>query len=259
MSVTVVTGANSGMGRCCVDLLLSSTDYLVAVDLNPPEIEGAVGIACDVSDSTAIRRLVETVRDLGPFKALAHAAGISPTMADARRIFGVNLVGTERLLRAFEELAVVGSGAVCFSSMAAYQIAPYVDAAMDALIDNPLAETFLDQVTLTVGGDSALAYSLSKRGVVRACARAAVRWGQLGARVNSIAPGMIDTPMGRQELEQQPVMHEMLEQAPFHRLGTPVEIGAVVRFLLSEDASFVSGTDVLVDGGNIAGMAATSR
>jgi NAD(P)-dependent dehydrogenase (short-subunit alcohol dehydrogenase family) len=258
MTVTVVTGAASGMGRACVDLLLGSTDHLVAVDLNEPEIEGTLGIACDVSDPEAIGPLIETVRGLGPFRALAHAAGISPTMDDARRVFDVNLVGTERLLRAFEELVVDASAAVCFSSLAAYQIAPFADPAMDALVDDPLAEGFLDKAVAATGNDSGFAYGLSKRGVVRTCARAAVRWGRLGARVNSVAPGIIDTPMGRQELEQQPAMRDMLERAPLRRLGTSVEVASVVAFLLSDDASFVSGIDVLVDGANLPGMAAAT-
>ena len=257
MSVTVVTGANSGMGRSCVDLLLGSADHLVAVDLREPEIEGATGIACDVSDPEAIRQLIEVVRGLGPFKALAHAAGISPTMADARRIFDVNLVGTERLLWAFEELATVGSAAVCFSSLAAYQIAPFADATMDALIDDPLKDGFLDEASAFTS-DSGFAYGLSKRGVQRTCARAAVRWGSLGARVNSVAPGIIDTPMGRQELQQQPAMHDMLDSAPLRRLGKAAEVAAVVAFLLSDDASFVSGIDVLVDGANLPGMTAAA-
>jgi NAD(P)-dependent dehydrogenase (short-subunit alcohol dehydrogenase family) len=175
MTVTIVTGAASGMGRSCVDVLLGTTDHLVAVDLRDPQIDGTVGVACDVSDPAAIQRLVETVRQLGPFRALAHAAGISPTMDEARRIFDINLVGTERLLQAFEELVVAGSAAVCFSSMATYQIAPYATAEMDALIDRPLADDFLDQAPSYVGGDSGFAYGLSKRGVIRACARAGSR------------------------------------------------------------------------------------
>src|SRR6516162_5374344 len=231
-TVAVVTGAGRGMGRDCAERLRGRADVLIVADLEAPQVEGAVGLACDVSDAEAVAGLVREVRARGTFRALAHAAGISPTMADARRMFDVDLVGTERLLRAFEDLVVPGTAAVCFSSMAAYQIAPFADAALDALIDEPLAADFLDRVT-TVVPDSGLAYALAKRGVVRACARAAVRWGKKGGRVTSIAPGIIDTPMGRQELEQQPIMREMLDQVPLARLGDPDEVAAVAAFLLS--------------------------
>jgi NAD(P)-dependent dehydrogenase (short-subunit alcohol dehydrogenase family) len=121
-------------------------------------------------------------------------------------------------------------------------------------MDEPLAADFLDRITETID-DSGLAYALAKRGVVRACARAAVRWGKKGGRVTSIAPGIIDTPMGRQELEQQPIMREMLDQVPLARLGNSDEVAAVAAFLLSDEASFVSGIDVLVDGGLVQAQA----
>ena len=256
MTVAVVTGAGRGMGRSCVEKLRGLTEHLVAVDLVVPDIEGTIGLACDISDPAAIDTLVERVHTLGPFRSLAHVAGISPTMADARRIFDVDLVATQRLLDAFEPLVVPGSAAVCFSSLAAYQIAPFADPALDAVIDEPLAADFLDRISGLVT-DSGYAYGLAKRGVVRASARAAVRWGERGGRVNSLAPGIIDTPMGRQELEQQPVMRTMLEQVPLQRLGGADEVAAVAAFLLSDDASFVSGIDVLVDGALVPGMAST--
>jgi NAD(P)-dependent dehydrogenase (short-subunit alcohol dehydrogenase family) len=256
-TVAVVTGAGSGMGHCCVDRLRGMADHLVTVDVRPLELEGTVDVVCDVSDPADVARLAERVSELGSFRALAHAAGISPTMADARRILDVDLVGTERLLRAFEELAQPGSAAVCFSSLAAYQIAPFAQPAHDALLDDPLAPDFLDRM-VAVTDDSGFAYSLAKRGVVRACARASVRWGARGGRVNSLAPGLIDTPMGRQELEQQPAMQSMLESVPLARLGEADEVAAVAAFLLSDDASYVSGVDLLVDGAIVPGMAQAS-
>ena len=73
--------------------------------------------------------------------------------------------------------------------------------------------------------------------------------------MNSLAPGLIDTPMGRQELEQQPAMQSMLESVPLARLGEADEVAAVAAFLLSDDASYVSGVDLLVDGAIVPGMA----
>jgi NAD(P)-dependent dehydrogenase (short-subunit alcohol dehydrogenase family) len=253
MTTAVVTGAASGMGRACVDRVREVADVVVAVDLNAPDLEDTVGVACDVSDPDAVAALAARVRELGPFRALAHAAGISPTMADARRVFEVDLVGTQLLLDAFEDLVVPGSAAVCFSSSAAYQIAPYVDGDHEDLLRDPLAADFLDRASATFS-DSGLAYGIAKVGVIRAAARAAVRWGPRGGRVNSVAPGLIDTPMGRQEFDQQPIMQQMLDGTPVGREGEPSEVAATVGFLLSDEASFISGIDVLVDGGMLQGF-----
>ena len=115
MSVIVVTGAAQGMGRACVDRLRDRVDNLLAVDLYAPDIEGVEGVACDVSDRGALARVADRVRELGSFRSLVHAAGISPTMADPRRVFEVDLVGTQLLLDAFEPLVEPGSSAVCFA------------------------------------------------------------------------------------------------------------------------------------------------
>ncbi len=256
MTVSVITGASSGMGRRCVESLRGTADRLVAVDLRAPQIEGTVGIACDISDRAAVGDLVERVRELGSFHGLAHAAGVSPTMTDARRVLEVDLVGTALLLDAFEPLVTPGSAAVCFSSSSAYQIAMAgIDAELQSLMSEPREPGFLDAAADRLP-DSGLAYAWAKRGVIAVAARAAVEWGRRGGRVNSLAPGLIDTPMGRQEAEQQPIMKVMLDKTPLERLGQADEVAAVVAFLLSDAASFISGIDVLVDGGMLQGLIA---
>jgi NAD(P)-dependent dehydrogenase (short-subunit alcohol dehydrogenase family) len=257
MATAVVTGAASGMGRACIESLRGLADVLVAVDMEAPAIEGAVNLGCDISDPVSVVALATAVAELGPFRALAHAAGISPTMGDARRVFEVDLVGTQLVLDAFEPLVVPGAAAVCYSSSAAYQFAPFVTPEVEELLRDPLAPEFLDRATATFS-DSGLAYGVAKVGVVRATARAAVSWGARGGRVNSLAPGLIDTPMGRQEFEQQPAMKDLLAATPAGRFGVAGEIAAVTAFLLSDAASYVSGIDVLVDGGMMQGLAAAA-
>ena len=256
MSVTIVTGAAAGMGRVCVDRLLGGVEHLVAVDLRAPAIDGTIGVACDVSDPEAVAGLAERVRELGPFRSLVHAAGISPTMADPRRVFEVDLVGTQLLLDAFEPLVEAGSSAVCFASTAAHQIMLLgPDPELDAFVDHPLDEGFLDRAAERFD-DSGLAYGWAKRGVIRAAGRAAISWGPRGGRVNSVSPGLIDTGMGRQEFEAQPIMQTMLDATPLGRMGRSEEVAALVGFLVSDEASFVSGIDVLVDGGGWQGFQA---
>ena len=248
MTVAVITGAASGIGRACIERLRGTADVLVTVDLAAPEVEDTFGIACDVSDPAAVETMVRRVRDMGPLRAVVHAAGVSPTMTDARRIFEINLLGTQLILDHFEDLVRPAAAAVCISSSAGYLPTEFLDAAVLLILDAPLAPDFLDRAT-GVTPDSGYAYALSKVGVIRAAGRAAVRWGRRGGRVNSVAPGLIATPMGELELANQPFMREMLQHSPPGRLGDPEEVASVCRFLVSDAASFVSGIDVLVDGG----------
>lgn len=259
MKVVVVTGAARGMGRACVDRLRNQADHVLAVDLDAPDIDGVEGVACDVSNADAVARVADQVRELGSFRALVHAAGISPTMADARRVFEVDLVGTQLLLDAFEPLVEAGSSAVCFASSAAYQVALMgSDPDLDAFVEDPKADGFLDNAADRFD-DSGLAYAWAKRGVIRAAARAAVSWGRRGGRVNSLSPGLIDTGMGRQEFDAQPIMQVMLDNTPLGRLGRPEEVAALVAFLVSDEASFISGIDILIDGGGFEGLKALSK
>jgi NAD(P)-dependent dehydrogenase (short-subunit alcohol dehydrogenase family) len=207
--------------------------------------------ACDVTDAASVEALRDAAGRVG---ALVVTAGLSPSMAGGRRILEVNLLGLERVVRAFETVVGEGSAAVCFASNAGHLIPP--SDAVDAVLDDPLSPGFFD--ALAARGldpeNPGLAYALSKRGVVRLAQRHATAWGARGARILSLSPGIVDTSMGRLEAENQPVMAQMIASSALGRMGRPEELAAVAAFLVSDDASFLTGTDVLVDGGGVAGL-----
>jgi len=272
-SIALVTGAGRGMGRACAERLAPTADVLVLVDRDEDGLADAAGalaeaapevvaVTLDVTDAGALDALAAHLRDIGHIQAVAHAAGISPTMADWRSILRVDLVGSALLVDALTPLVVPGTVMVCFASMAAQLIAPAGDPAIDAAIDRPLDPDVLDRVYEAAGAaieDSGVAYGWAKRGVQRLVRRTALRWGPLGGRICSVSPGMIDTPQGRQEAAQQPAMATLLEYSPIPREGLADEIAAVVAFLCSPDASFMTGCDVLVDGGVCAAVEGMTR
>lgn len=176
MSAVVVTGAASGMGRASVEHLRGLSDTIFAVDIHAPQIDGTIGVACDITDPAAIASLCAMVSEAGGLRALVHAAGISPTMDNARRVWEVNLLGTQLLLDGIDPLVGQGTAVVCFSSVAAHHVAPYVTPEQAALLNDPLGDDFLDRA-VAAASDSGYAYGLSKVGVQWAVRRAASAWG----------------------------------------------------------------------------------
>jgi NAD(P)-dependent dehydrogenase (short-subunit alcohol dehydrogenase family) len=207
------------------------------------------GITCDVVEPDAVRRLAAAAARSGPVRALAHVVGLSPSMADGETVLRVNLVGPTLVADAFFELAGPGTGAVFVASLAGHlvDLTPEQTAALRA----PLASDFPTAVAATIDGnlDAATAYQLSKAALVRMCRDRAAAWGARGARIVSLSPGLIATPMGAREFAAQPEKRRLLPLTPLGREGTMVEIADAVEFLLSDRASFITGIDLLVDGG----------
>lgn len=250
--VDVVVGAGSGMGAAVAARLAGSRRMIVA-DQNADAAarlaeslgDGVESAHCDVTDAATCEVLASKVEQLGAF---VMTAGLSPTMAEPERVMEVNLAGAARLLNAFDGVIGERTAAVLFASTAAHVPFPLPPDVLAAL-DDPLAPDMpgrLDAAGLPLS-DSGIAYMLSKMGVIRLARRTAPEWWKRGARITSISPGIIDTPMGHQEYAQQPTMAGVVDLVG--RWGSADEVAAVACFLLSDDASFVNGIDILVDGG----------
>ena len=264
----LITGAAGGMGRACARLLGMTCD-LILTDVAEPSLdafaqelraEGYTLVAVQPGDFGDDALRAELIRHLpgdAPF-AVIHTAGLSPSMAGWQAIMSVNLIATVRLLDAIETRLTPGSVTVVIASAAGHMTIPHPEAA--ALLADPLAPGFLDRIGALIeslagavpASPSGLSYVLGKQAVLGMVERRAAAWGAKGARIVSISPGMILTPMGRKELAETPGAAELDRAAPAGRSGTPMDIAMAARFLLSDEASFITGSDLKVDGGSIA-------
>jgi NAD(P)-dependent dehydrogenase (short-subunit alcohol dehydrogenase family) len=265
----IITGASGGMGRALarrfgatMDLVLTdvAADQLrkLSDDLRDEGYTVVASLPGDVGEAALLTEIATQAAGGAGLGALIHAAGLSPQLADWDRIIKVNLVATEKLLQAIEPVLVPGSVAVLIASMAGHLMPPNVE--IDTLFADPLDPTLIDRLQPKITGmapdpfgASAIAYSLSKRHVMLLCEQHAAAWGEKGARIVSISPGLVKTPMGRREAED-PGTASMIDLAPVKRWGTVSDIVEAAWFLASDLASYISGCDLRIDGGTTAAI-----
>jgi len=255
----IVTGAAGGMGAAIARALAEEPRPLFLSDLHAEALEA---LAAELRSKTSVTTVpgdvsasdypAKLMLAMGSHKIglLAHAAGVSPSMADGKRVFEINFSATRRLTEAALPHMASGGVVVLVASNSGQLIArPIFDRAVKKILDGRralLLPLFLRSPRMT--------YPISKRAVQLYAQKMAPAFGKAGARIVSLSPGVIDTNMGRLERTAGPEIDKMIAVTPLGRMGDPKEIASVVTFLASPAASYISGTDILVDGGTIAGI-----
>ena len=206
----------------------------------------------DAASRESVRALVETARGLGDVTGLIHSAGVSPTQASPATILKVDLYGTALVLEEFGNVIARGGSGVVIASQSGHRLPPLTVEKNKALATTPVEDLlklpFLQADKIT---DSLHAYQLSKRGNSLRVMAEAVRWGKRGARINTISPGIIMTPLARDELNgpRGEGYRRMIEVSAAGRAGTPDDVANVAALLMGPDGSFITGSDYLMDGG----------
>ena len=259
--VIVVIGAGQ-IGQA-IARRVSAGKRLLLADLHQGNAEAAAGILADagfdvstetvdVSSRESVHALAQTATVLGDVTGVIHAAGVSPSQATPEAILAVDLYGTALVLEEFGNIIAPGGSAVVIASQSGYRLGA-LTAQQDAALATTPADELLALPMLQPGQvtNSLHAYQLAKRGNSLRVRAEAVRWGKRGARVNTISPGIIITPLARDELTgpRGEGYRRMIELCPAGRAGTPDEVGTVGALLMGPDGAFITGSDFLIDGG----------
>lgn len=259
--VIVVIGAGS-IGQA-IARRVSSGKHVFLSDISQESADAAAKVLSeagfevstalvDVSSRESVQALVRTASAFGSITGVIHAAGVSPSQASPATILKVDLLGTALVLEEFGKVIACGGAGVVIASQSGHRLpalTPEQDMALattptDDLLALPMLQ--LDQVT-----DSLHAYQISKRGNSLRVMAEAVTWGKRGARINTISPGIIITPLSKDELSgpRGAGYKRMIELSPVGRAGTPDEVGHVGALLIGAEGAFITGSDFLMDGG----------
>jgi len=266
----LITGATGGMGRACALLAARRGYSLLLSDLQDAKLQhlaeecSRIGVpaSChtlDVADSGAVQRFVAGLTDGAGLDAVIHTVGLSPHMAEWDRIIEVDLIGTVELLEQLRAVINPGGCALCIASMSGHMVPP--NAEIDGALSEPLAPGLLQRLSALPGAPlnhSGLAYAYAKKALLAYVRNQAMDWGKEGKRLVSISPGLIDTDMGRLEAESDKGAYDSMRPlVALQRQGLPEEIAAAALFLVSTEASYITGCDLLVDGGFVASFSKT--
>jgi NAD(P)-dependent dehydrogenase (short-subunit alcohol dehydrogenase family) len=206
----------------------------------------------DVSSRESVQLVVEKARSLGPIMGVVHAVGVAPSQALPATILKVDLYGTAVVLEEFGNVIARGGSGVVISSQSGHRL-PALTPQQDKELATTPADELLALPLLQPDklSDPLLAYQVSKRGSSLRVMAEAVRWGKRGARLNAISPGIIFTPLAMDELSgpRGAGYRRMIELSPAGRAGTPDEVANVAALLMGPDGTFITGSDVLMDGG----------
>lgn len=212
----------------------------------------AVAMAADLSSRESILSVINEARKYGAVKYLVNAAGVSPSQASIETILNVDLYGTAVLLEEVGKVIAEGGCGVTISSQSGHRMPALTPEEDRALATTPTDE-LLSLSLLQPGNvrDTLHAYQLSKRCNVKRVMAEAVKWGERGARINSISPGIIVTPLAVDEFNgpRGDFYKNMFAKCPSGRPGTADEVAHVAELLMSEKGAFITGSDFLIDGG----------
>ena len=234
--VAIVTGAAGGIGRATVARLLSARYYVVAVDREAKGLEMVFGkqdcvtsVAQDITSPSASSSIVAlAMQHYGRIDALVNNAGIGAaksvektTDEELDTFLDVNLKGAFRLSR--EVLKVFSPGACIVNVSSAFGLIGFPDSS---------------------------SYAVTKSALVGLTRQMAVDYGPRGIRVNAVAPGLISSPLTRERISSNHLYRDLLVRGtPFPRIGETTDIANAINFLCSEEASFINGHILTVDGG----------
>jgi NAD(P)-dependent dehydrogenase (short-subunit alcohol dehydrogenase family) len=206
----------------------------------------------DISSRESIHSLVEKATGIGNVTGIILAAGVSPSQASPATILKVDLYGTALVLEEFGNVIAAGGNGIVISSQSGHRLPGLTVEQNKALATTPV-EDLLDLEMLRPENltDSLHAYQISKRANSLRVMAEAVRWGKRGARVNAISPGIIFTPLARDELNgpRGDGYRRMIDLSTAGRGGTPDEVGAVAALIMGPEGTFITGSDFLMDGG----------